>query len=58
MKPKNLAMLVLGIYLILAGLRNLLGIAYSYRAFNTLMDVLAVASGALILWAMVSSKSA
>ena len=58
MKMKNLGMLLLGVWLVLAGLRNLLSIGYSYRVFNSLMDILAVAAGALILWALLANKSA
>ena len=45
--PKNLGMLVLGIWLIATGLIPLLHLSFSW--LGTLMAVLAIAGGALIL---------
>ncbi len=44
---KNLGMLLLGIWLIVTGLRPLLNLSFS--GLGTLMAVLAIAAGALIL---------
>jgi hypothetical protein len=44
--PKNLGMLLLGIWLILTGLIPLLSLSFS--GLGTLMAVLAIAAGALI----------
>ncbi len=44
--PKNLGMLLLGIWLILTGLIPLL--RFSFSGLGTLMAVLAIAAGALI----------
>ena len=53
-KTKNLGMLLLSIWFILAGLRGLLHIGFSYRSLNILMDVLALAGGVLVLWAVLN----
>ena len=50
---KNLGMLLLGIWLILAGVIPLLHLSFS--GLGTLMALLAIAAGALIAW---SSKDA
>ena len=57
MKMKNLGMLLLSIYLILAAVRNLLGIGSTYRTLNLLLNILALASGVLILWALLIDKA-
>jgi hypothetical protein len=46
---KNLGMLLLGIWLILSGLIPLLHLSFS--GLGTLMAILAIAAGALVLWA-------
>jgi hypothetical protein len=46
---KNLGMLLLGIWLILSGVIPLLHLSFS--GLGTLMAILAIAAGALILWA-------
>ena len=48
---KNLGMLLLSIWLILVGLRELLN--FSFSGYPTLMAILALAAGVLILWAVV-----
>jgi hypothetical protein len=54
---KNLGLLLLSIWLILTRLGNLLGVNYRYRGLNVLMDVLALAAGVLILWALMTDKA-
>jgi hypothetical protein len=46
---KNLGMLLLGVWLILTGVIPLLNLSFS--GLGTLMAILAIAAGALILWA-------
>jgi len=45
--PKNLGMLLLGVWLILMGLIPLMNL--SFQGLSTLMGILAIASGALIV---------
>jgi hypothetical protein len=45
--PKNLGMLLLGVWLILSGLIPLLNLSFS--GLSTLLAILAIAAGALIL---------
>jgi len=53
---KDWGMLLLGIWLVLLGLRSLLNLGYS--PLNLLIDVLALAAGALILWSIWAGKAA
>jgi hypothetical protein len=51
---RNLGTLLLSVWFILAGLRGLLHIGFSYRSLNIFMDVLALAGGVLVLWAVLN----
>ncbi len=56
-KTKDLGILLLSVYLILAALRSLLGIGFTYRTLNILLDILLLASGVLLLWTVLAPKA-
>jgi hypothetical protein len=49
----NLGMLLLSLFVFLAGLRGLLSI--QYRHYNLIVNLLGVASGVLIFWAVAAN---
>jgi hypothetical protein len=53
---KNIGMLLVSIWFILGGLRGLLSLGFLH--LNLLMNILALAGGALLLWSLVTDKAA
>jgi hypothetical protein len=53
---RNLGMVLVSIWFILAGLRGLLSLGFSH--LNLLMNILALAGGVLVLWSLVTDRAA
>ena len=56
LRGTSLGMLFVSIWLILVGVRDLLGITRSYEYLNWLVDILGVAAGVLLLWTLKTRK--